>query len=189
MGLCVSELNLLWNIYVNIEYRTTYKHVWTCLSDLKFKKILFIVSDFYSHEAGKKNLVDAFYTQGGVLNFNQQLTMGSKSLWIFIKIFSKPSIFDREPMAPHTVQGVGGPRSSYTFVPFWKKVMHLQELIWSHQFASERKERKREKIKKIVLVGLGSRSWTIFNLIYKPNVEKISRHFLNCKETKMAMLL
>ena len=42
---------------------------------LKFKKILSIGSDFYSHEAGKKNLVDAFYTQGGVLNFNQQLTM------------------------------------------------------------------------------------------------------------------
>ena len=42
---------------------------------LKFKKTLFNGSDFYSHEAGKKNLVDAFYTQGGVLNFNQQLTM------------------------------------------------------------------------------------------------------------------
>ena len=123
VGLYTSELNLFWNIYVNIEYRTTYKHVWTCLSDLKFKKILLISLDFthkqekksceilwniyvnikyivrrinmsehvcltwsskrsfssvqiFTHmKQEKKNLVDAFYTQGGVLNFNQQLTM------------------------------------------------------------------------------------------------------------------
>ena len=54
VGLYMSEVNLFWNIYVNIEYRTTYKHVWTCLSDLKFKKILLISLDF-THKQEKKS--------------------------------------------------------------------------------------------------------------------------------------
>ena len=88
VGLYMSELYLLWNIYVNIEYKMTYKHVLTCLNMsvwLEVQKDPFHRFRFLLTWSRKKNLVDAFYTQGGVLNFNQQCTMGPNSLWSCIK--------------------------------------------------------------------------------------------------------
>ena len=111
VGLYMSELYLLWNIYVNIEYRTTYKHVWTCLSDLKFKKILFIGSDFYSHEAGKKILLMRFTPREASWISISNAQWGQTHYEVALKIIISRDIFQNLNFWPQVYGSTQGPRS------------------------------------------------------------------------------
>ena len=135
---------------------------------LKFKKILFIGSDFYSHEAGKKNLVDAFYTQGGVLNFNQQLKMyhGAKIIMKFHQNHCSIVIwqdFFKTFNFCQWLNMLSGQGVAILVTRFFPQ----NWLNWSYHF-----------VQKNVLKSLCSRSWTIFTLIQI--LVKLQRYQIKC---------